>query len=73
MDEYSSFDTAVEIIAYKIADCVKKSKNNKEYEKELEKLRRERNEMYNGDKKTIEKIIRVYGKELKKEYNSAAN
>lgn len=68
MNDYASLDTAIEIMAYKIADCVKKVEENKEYEKELEKLRHEREEMYSGNIETINKIIEVYGKELREIY-----
>ena len=66
MNDYASLDTAIEIMAYKIADCVKRVEENPEkYEKELEELREERNKMYSGDMKTIKKIIDIYGKELR--------
>lgn len=71
MGEYSDFDTAVEIMAYKIADCVKKSEQDSKYKEELEQLRSEREKMYNGDKKTIEKILQVYGEEIKKLYENS--
>ena len=67
MNDYASLDTAIEIMAYKITDCVKRVEENPEkYEKELEELREERNKMYSGDMKTIQKIIDIYGKELRK-------
>ena len=66
MNDYASLDTAIEIMAYKITDCVKRVEENPEkYEKELEELREERNKMYSGDMKTIKKIIDIYGKELR--------
>ena len=34
MNDYASLDTAIEIMAYKIADCVKKVEEDKTYEKE---------------------------------------
>ena len=71
MGEYSDFDTAVEIMAYKIADCVKKSEQDSKYKKELEQLRIEREKMYSGDKKTIERILHVYGEEIKKLYENS--
>ena len=69
MTEYSDLDTAIEIMAYKISNCVNKAKEDEKYKKELEILREERNEMYNGNKKIIKKIISKYGKELKELYN----
>ena len=68
MNDYASLDTAIEIMAYKIADCVKKVEEDKTYEKELEKLRHEREEMYSGNIEMINKIIEVYGKELREIY-----
>ena len=66
MNDYASLDTAIEIMAYKITDCVKRVEENPgKYEKELEELREERNKMYSGDMKTIKKIIDIYGKELR--------
>ena len=56
MNDYASLDTAIEIMAYKIADCVKKVEEDKTYEKELEKLRHEREEMYSGNIEMINKI-----------------
>ena len=51
---------------------VVENKNNsitsKKYEKELEKLRNEREEMYSGNVEMINKIIEVYGKELREIY-----
>ena len=68
MNDYASLDTAIEIMANKIADCVKKVEEDKTYEKELEKLRHEREEMYSGNIEMINKIIEVYGKELREIY-----
>ena len=68
MNDYASLDTAIEIMAYKIADCVNKVEKDKKYEKELEKLRNEREEMYSGNVEMINKIIEVYGKELREIY-----
>ena len=68
MNDYASLDTAIEIMAYKIADCVNKVEKDKKYEKELEKLRNEREEMYRGNVEMINKIVEVYGKELREIY-----
>ena len=68
MNDYASLDTAIEIMAYKIADCVNKVEKDKKYEKELKKLRNEREEMYSGNVEMINKIIEVYGKELREIY-----
>ena len=71
MNEYSNLDTAIEIMAYKFSDCVKKAEKDKRFEIELKKLRKERNEMYNGNQEIINKIIKVYGKELKEIYKNS--
>ena len=68
MNDYASLDTAIEIMAYKIADCVNKVEKDKKYEKELKKLRNEREEMYSGNVEMINKIVEVYGKELREIY-----
>ena len=68
MSEYSNLDTAIEIMAYKISNCVKMSQENDKYKKQLEILRKERDEMYNGNMEIVNKIIEVYGKELKEMY-----
>ena len=70
MNDYASLDTAIEIMAYKIADCVNKVEKDKKYEKELEKLRNEREEMYSGNVEMINKIVEVYGKELREIYQN---
>ena len=68
MSEYSNLDTAIEIMAYKISNCVKMSQENDKYKKQLEILRKERDEMYKGNMEIVNKIIEVYGKELKEMY-----
>lgn len=70
MSEYSDFDTAVEIMAYKISDCVKKSENDNSFKEELEKLKKERDQMYSGDTKIINKILNIYGQEIKNIYKN---
>ncbi len=70
MSEYSDFDTAVEIMAYKISDCVKKIEKDESYKNELELLKKERDKMYSGDKQIIKKILEVYGKEIKEIYEN---
>lgn len=70
MSEYSDFDTAVEIMAYKISDCVKKLENDNSFKEELEKLKKERDQMYSGDTKIINKILNIYGQEIKNIYKN---
>ena len=70
MSDYANLDTAIEIMAYKISNCVKNANGNEESSEELKKLRLERDEMYNGNVDTINKIINEYGKDLKNLYNN---
>lgn len=69
MNDYANLDTSIEIMAYKIANCVNKSNGDESSNEELKKLCEERDEMYNGNLEIIDKIINEYGKELKKLYN----
>ena len=38
-----------------------------EYQSEINNLMEERNKLYNGDNETIDKVINIYGEELKNE------
>ena len=55
---------AIEILAMKIS-------KNMFNTKELNKLLEEKNLILKGDKNTTEKIINVYGKEIKEEFKHA--
>lgn len=69
MDEISQntkLEIAVEIIAAKIAKCSRDGYKIKDYE--IKNLLKERDEMYKGNEEIIDKIINVYGKEIKKDY-----
>lgn len=69
MDEISQntkLEIAVEIIAAKIAKCSRDGYRIKD--NEIKNLLKERDEMYKGNEEIIDKIIRVYGKEIKKDY-----
>lgn len=69
MDEISQntkLEIAVEIIAAKIAKCSRDGYRIKDYE--IKNLLKERDEMYKGNEEIIDKIINVYGKEIKKDY-----
>ena len=61
MNNNTKLEIAIEIMSAKIA------KNNKEEnnEKKLDELMNERTKMYQFDEKTIDKIINIYGKEIK--------
>lgn len=61
MNNNTKLEIAIEIMAAKIA---KTSRENKS-EEELKILMDERTKMYQCDEKIIDKIINVYGKEIK--------
>ena len=63
MNNNTKLEIAVEIMAAKIA----KTSREENSEEKLEKLLKEKTKMYQGDKEVIEKIINVYGKEVKGE------
>ena len=63
MNANTKLEIAVEIMAAKIAKTSREEKS----EEKLEKLLKEKTKMYQGDKEVIEKIINVYGKEVKGE------
>ena len=63
MDANTKLEIAVEIMAAKIA----KTSREEESEEKLNKLLKEKTKMYQGDEEIIEKIINVYGKEVKGE------
>ena len=62
MNANTKLEIAVEIMAAKIAKTSKE-----ESEEKLNKLLKEKTKMYQGDEEIIEKIINVYGKEVKGE------
>lgn len=66
MNDNTKLETAVEIMAAKIALCTKNGYTLKS--REMRTLINEREEMYKGNEKIINKIIEVYGQELKKDY-----
>ena len=61
MNANTKLEIAVEIMAAKIA----KTSREEESEEKLNKLLKEK--MYQGDKEVIDKIINIYGKEVKGE------
>lgn len=63
MNANTKLEIAVEIMAAKIA----KTSREEESEEKLNKLLKEKTKMYQGDEEIIEKIINVYGKEVKGE------
>ena len=67
MNSNTKLEVAVEIIAAKIA--MVSTKGLKVDNEEIKQLIKEREKMYRGDKIVIDKIIREYGPEIKKNYN----
>lgn len=64
-------EVAVEVMASKIADAINKGLSTED--EELKILVEEREKMYSGDKETIDKILNVYGPEIKDIYNERKN
>lgn len=62
----TKLEVAVEIIAAKIAKCSREG--CKEKDEKMRKLMNEREEMYKGNEKIIDKIINIYGPEIKSDY-----
>ncbi len=63
MDNNTKLEIAVEIMAAKIAKVSRENKENKE--QELSKLIEEKTKMYQFDEEVIDKVINVYGNEVK--------
>lgn len=70
MNNFVKMDVAIELLADKISKTTKQyiTTNNIEYQNQLNHLMMERDNIYNGDIATIDKVINTYGEELKK-YN----
>lgn len=69
MSKNTKLEVALEIIASKIASVSKKGISVES--EEMQHLLQERQEMYNGNEGTIDKIITEYGPEIKKMYEEA--
>ena len=67
MNNFVKMDVAIELMAEKISRTTNQfiKTNNMQYHDELNNLTIERDKIYSGDIETIEKVINVYGKELK--------
>ena len=63
MNNNTKLEIAVEIMANKIAK--KSIEKNGIVDEELKELLEERNKMYQFDEEIIDKIINIYGKEMK--------
>lgn len=71
MSDNTKLEVAIEILSEKIADVSKKDSDKQD--ENLKKLIQEREKLYLGDKKIIEKIITVYGPEIRNKYNVGDN
>lgn len=69
MSANTKLEIAVEIIAAKIGNCSNQGYTIKD--EQMKKLIYERQEMYKGNNVIIEKIIKEYGPEIKKNYKNA--
>lgn len=67
MNNFVKMDVAIELLADKISKTTRKYEitNDLEYENELNNLIIERNKIYSGDINIIDKVINIYGAELK--------
>ena len=66
MNQNTKLEVAIEVISAKIADLSKNGYTTED--EEMRNLLKEMDKMYLGDEDTIEKIINVYGPEIKKKY-----
>lgn len=71
MNENIKIDVAIEIIALKIANKLKEieKEDSSKKQEELEQLISERDEMYAGNTEITDKIINIYGAEIKEMYS----
>lgn len=66
MSANTKLEVALEILSAKIAKMYQKGLSVND--SEMKQLLYEREKMYQGDKQIIEKIIKIYGPEIKKNY-----
>lgn len=62
----TKLEIAVEVISAKIANLSNEGYN--ETNEEMQVLLKERSQMYSGNEEVIDKIINIYGPEIKKKY-----
>lgn len=69
MNSFAKMDVALEILADKMSKVTMRfyETGKQEYQSEINNLMEERNKLYNGDNETIDKVINIYGEELKNE------
>ena len=68
ISQNTKLDIAVEIMAAKIAKTSKEGYTIND--EKMQQLIKERNEMYIGNEDIINKIIKEYGSEIKRDYNN---
>ena len=62
----TKLEIAVEVISAKIVNLSNEGYN--ETNEEMQVLLKERSQMYSGNEEVIDKIINIYGPEIKKKY-----
>lgn len=65
----TKLEVAVEIISAKIANLSREGYTTEN--SEMQQLLKEMDRMYTGDEEVIDKIINIYGPEIKKKYEGA--
>ena len=67
MNNYNRKELALYIINLKIADSIKNNteKDFEKFNKKIEELNNEKNEIYNDNEDTIEKVLTIYLEEIK--------
>ena len=68
ISQNTKLEIAVEIMAAKIAKTCKEGYTIND--EKMQQLIKERNEMYIGNEDIINKIIKEYGSEIKRDYNN---
>ena len=72
MNNFVKMDVAIEILADKMSKVTIQFYETGEtaYKNEMNNLMSEKDKLYNGDLEVMDKIINVYGEELKNEWNN---
>ena len=75
MNNFVKMDVAIEILADKMSKTTMQFYNtgNEVYHNEMDELMDEREKLYSGDTDIMDKIINIYGEELKNEWSSGFN
>ena len=66
MNLNTKLEVAVELLSEKIADASKEGLTPKD--EKMKNLLKEREELYSGNEEILDKIIKLYGPEIKKKY-----